>query len=204
MHRQRKGDDLGCLAIRTRKNFILNGYYVISKTSLSIKLDNIRIDYIVNDTDEIIKSPGNISQSFLVQFLAGSMKNKLNNLIKLTYYLPLQTNRNFNSYTIEDYQNTNFRQVNFNNNHHDEISLKHVKKVKSSLVSIDAMQSEWVESTRTEGTPCDKMCNGKKRIVVKYMCMRGQKRVNETFCPGGAKSNIQYKEETCNNNCELK
>ena len=67
LHRQREGDDLGCLAIRTKKQFILNGYYVISKTSKSVTLDNIRIDYIVNDTDEIIKSAGNISQSFLVQ-----------------------------------------------------------------------------------------------------------------------------------------
>ena len=68
IHRQREEDDLGCLAIRIKTKYALNGDYVISKTSISFKLENnVRMDYIVNDTDEIIKSVGNSSQPFLVQ-----------------------------------------------------------------------------------------------------------------------------------------
>jgi hypothetical protein len=59
---------LGCLAIKTSKRSILNGHYVISKTSTTINLgDGIRIDYIVNDTDEIIKSIGNFSEKISIQ-----------------------------------------------------------------------------------------------------------------------------------------
>lgn len=67
VHRQRDGDDLGCLVIRSATSFLLNGHYVISKTSTSIKFDGKIIDYIVNDTDEIIKSPGNFSQQLEIQ-----------------------------------------------------------------------------------------------------------------------------------------
>lgn len=67
IHRQRDGDDLGCLVIRSASSFLLNGHYVISKTSTSIKFEGKFIDYIVNDTDEIIKSPGNFSQQLEIQ-----------------------------------------------------------------------------------------------------------------------------------------
>lgn len=67
IHRQRDGDDLGCLVIRSASSFLLNGHYVISKTSTSIKFDGKIIDYIVNDTDEIIKSPGNLTQQLEIQ-----------------------------------------------------------------------------------------------------------------------------------------
>ena len=47
--------------------YLLNGHYVISKTPRSLKLDGIRIDYIANETDEVIVSPGNFSQAILIQ-----------------------------------------------------------------------------------------------------------------------------------------
>ena len=54
-------------ALRTSRAFILNGHYVISKTTISTKFEGIRIDYIVDDSKEIIKSTGNFSQSIRVQ-----------------------------------------------------------------------------------------------------------------------------------------
>jgi hypothetical protein len=48
-------------------DYLLNGYYVISKASTNFEFEGVRIDYIVNDTDEIIKSPGNFSQKLLIQ-----------------------------------------------------------------------------------------------------------------------------------------
>ena len=68
--RKRSLDDLGCLALKTNRDdstYILNGHYVISKSTLSTKFEGIRIDYIVDDSKEIIKSPGNFSQSLQVQ-----------------------------------------------------------------------------------------------------------------------------------------
>ena len=117
--------------------------------------------------------------------------------------MPHKATRESNNYAMEELQNTQLRQADIGNQF-DEISLKYVKKVKSSLSSIDVAKLEWVESSRTEGTPCDKMCHGKKRIIVNYVCMRGQRRLNESMCPGGERLSIQYKEETCNNDCELK
>jgi hypothetical protein len=69
IHRQRENDDLGCLALRSSNSFLLNGHYVISKTSTIIKFDGKIIDYIVNDTDEIIKSPGNFTQHLEIQVI---------------------------------------------------------------------------------------------------------------------------------------
>jgi len=67
--RKRSGDDLGCLALRTNREnvYILNGHYVISKSTLSTKFEGVRIDYIVDDSKEIIKSVGNFSQPLQVQ-----------------------------------------------------------------------------------------------------------------------------------------
>ena len=53
--------------MRTSKVFILNGNYVISKTTTSEIFEGIRIDYIIDDTNEIIKSAGNFSQTIRVQ-----------------------------------------------------------------------------------------------------------------------------------------
>jgi hypothetical protein len=53
--------------LRTSKVFILNGNYVISKTTTSEIFEGIRIDYIIDDTNEIIKSAGNFSQTIRVQ-----------------------------------------------------------------------------------------------------------------------------------------
>ena len=53
--------------MRTSKVFILNGNYVISKTTTSEIFEGIRIDYIIDDTNEIIKSVGNFSQAIRVQ-----------------------------------------------------------------------------------------------------------------------------------------
>lgn len=53
--------------MRTSKVFILNGNYVISKTTTSEIFESIRIDYIIDDTNEIIKSAGNFSQTIRVQ-----------------------------------------------------------------------------------------------------------------------------------------
>jgi hypothetical protein len=53
--------------LRTSKVFILNGNYVISKTTTSEIFEGIRIDYIIDDTNEIIKSSGNFSQTIRVQ-----------------------------------------------------------------------------------------------------------------------------------------
>jgi len=53
--------------LRTSKVFILNGNYVISKTTTSEIFEGIRIDYIIDDTNEIIKSVGNFSQAIRVQ-----------------------------------------------------------------------------------------------------------------------------------------
>ena len=55
------------LALRTNKVFILNGNYVISKTTTSEVFEGIRIDYIIDNTIEIIKSAGNFSQPIRVQ-----------------------------------------------------------------------------------------------------------------------------------------
>ncbi len=49
--------------------FILNGNYVISKTTTSEVFEGIRIDYIIDETKEIIKSPGNFSQPIRVQVI---------------------------------------------------------------------------------------------------------------------------------------
>lgn len=68
--RKRSLEDLGCLALKTKKGdstYILNGHYVISKSTLSTKFEGIRIDYIVDDSKEIIKSVGNFSQPLEVQ-----------------------------------------------------------------------------------------------------------------------------------------
>jgi hypothetical protein len=147
---------------------------------------------------------------FKFKFLAGSMRNKLNNIIKLTYYLPHRLTRNI--YNKNEYQNLN--QKHFQKSQtQEEFPLKFVKKVKSNPLvfnsatadaTADSMvKYEWSEVSRTEVSPCDRICKGKKKMLVKFVCTKDKKRVNENFCPS-ARSNVQYSEETCNNDCDLK
>ena len=132
------------------------------------------------------------------------MKNKLHNIIRLTYYLPhsklirnTQTNK-------DEFQNLNSKKT---NSQYDEISLKFVKKVKpGSMFVVDTSSTakyEWSEASRIEGAPCDRICKGKRKIIIRLVCTRDKKRVNESMCPVG-RSSVQYGEETCNNDCDLK
>ena len=143
------------------------------------------------------------------KFLAGSMKNKLHNLIRLTYFLP-HSKLIRSSQINEDFQNLNTQRTENSNlkSQYDEISLKFVKKVKAGPMSAtdtssSSVKYEWSEASRVEGTPCDRICKGKKKIIIKLICTRDKKRVSESLCPVG-RSSVQYGEETCNNDCDLK
>ncbi len=146
------------------------------------------------------------------------MRNKLHNVIKLTYYLPHRMTRNV--YNKNQYQNLNQKHLQKQSSRaQEEYPVKLVKKVKSnplvfnsatadataSAAAADSMvKYEWSEVSRTEVSPCDRICKGKKKMLVKFVCTRDKKRVNDNLCPSGSRSNGQYSEETCNNECELK
>ena len=138
------------------------------------------------------------------------MRNKLHNVIKLTYYLPHRMTRNV--YNKNQYQNLNQKHL---SQAQEEYPVKFVKKVKSNplvfnsatadATAADSMlKYEWSEVSRTEVSPCDRICKGKKKMLVKFVCTRDKKRVNDNLCPSGSRSNVQYSEEACNNECELK
>lgn len=55
------------IALRTNRMYILNGNYVISKSTTSEIFENVRIDYIIDENKEIIKSVGNFSKPIRVQ-----------------------------------------------------------------------------------------------------------------------------------------
>ena len=208
-------------ALRTSRAFILNGHYVISKTTISTKFEGIRIDYIVDDSKEIIKSTGNFSQSIRVQvnfllkitikyvfkmksciqnqFLAGSINSKVNNgVIKYVYFVQklsydLHTNR---EYSIDKWRPAT---------HEKDIPLNSKIKLSNQLTHARYLpQTKWVyqEGGRSESTPCNKMCNGVQRIRVSPSCMYNQNLVDETLC-SMLKKEPKYIEKPCNIDCKL-
>jgi len=121
-----------------------------------------------------------------------------------------------NVYNINQYQNLNQKHFQKQSQAQEEYQVKFVKKVKSNplvfnsaiadaTAAADSMvKYEWSEVSRTEVSPCDRICKGKKKMLVKFVCTRDKKRVNDNLCPSGSRPNGQYSEEACNNECELK
>jgi hypothetical protein len=88
-------------------------------------------------------------------------------------------------------------------NAYDEVKLKQtVKKLESGLSQTILPKSQWIETFRTEESPCDKICNGKKRIKINYACMRGKNQIDEKYCTGKEKR-TRYIEQSCNTHCRL-
>jgi hypothetical protein len=65
-------------------------------------------------------------------------------------------------------------------------------------------QSKWVyhEGTKTEGAPCNRMCNGIQRYRIYPVCMNNQNRVDEHMCLN-EKVKPKYIEKPCNIDCRL-
>ena len=130
------------------------------------------------------------------------MKNKINNVIKLTYYKPYRPYKASSNY-LEETHSLNHKQLDpVSSQSRYDVPLRQNKNLKSS--SLDSPSKyEWSESYLTDGTPCDRMCKGKKRVTVNLVCRSGQKKVNDSLCPGG-KSRPQQKEQICNAECETR
>lgn len=65
-------------------------------------------------------------------------------------------------------------------------------------------QTKWVyhESFRTEGMPCNKICQGVQRTRIYPVCMINQQRVDDSLCPN-EKLKLKYIEKACNTDCRL-
>ena len=187
--RKRSGDDLGCLALRTNREsvYILNGHYVISKSTLSTKFEGIRIDYIVDDLKEIIKSIGNFSQPLQVQFLAGSINSKSDNgVIKYMYYIQKEeaiVNNNNGKYELDGVD----KDVS------SHIPLKYIRNSLTKLRSQIGLESK--------GSPCNRVCHGVEKILASQDCVNSIRSLYDVdLCTS---ENMKYIERPCNTHCKL-
>lgn len=193
------------LALRSETTSLLNGYYIISKTSTSINFEGKIIDYIVNDTDEIIKTRGNFSQQlivevclnflllgflnkirflryfFFVKFLAGA--KKIYNSIKYTYYTP----------TTELYEINTETKIDKNVVRMNQIETNEISEKKTVQVLLAKSDTELYEPDLKIRSQCDKLCNGKKRITSKN-CRKNDRR----------ECRSKVSNEPCNTECDLK
>ena len=99
----------------------------------------------------------------------------------------------------------NNKNKNRNRDRQKEIKITHTENSFRQRLNITNRPSnKWVyqESLRTEGQPCDKMCNGIQRISLNPVCMNNQKKVDETLCPN-EKARPKYIEKACNTDCRL-
>lgn len=119
------------------------------------------------------------------------MKSKLHNEIRYTYYIP-----KVNIYVHQ------LSRVSHSHNYNNNKLKQTVKKLESGLSQTILPKSQWIETFRTEESPCDKMCNGKKRIKINYACMRGKNQIDEKYCTGKEKR-TRYIEQSCNTHCRL-
>ncbi|RNA19970.1 A disintegrin and metallo ase with thrombospondin motifs 20, partial [Brachionus plicatilis] len=148
IHRYKESDDLGCLSIRSHNKALLNGHYVISKTSTTIDFEGKLIDYIVNETVEIIQSRGNFTQDLIVSFLSSS--KIFENKISFKYFVP------------KPEKEEKIEGANYWKSYASNYGQQH------NLVRSDTYVTDMVESD------CDKICNGRKKISFKqctgYFC----------------------------------
>ena len=83
--------------------------------------------------------------------------------------------------------------------------LKNTNKPQNDSKNLE-QKTKWVyhEAIRTEGIPCNKLCNGIQRIRVYPICVNNQQLVDENLCPQDKKLKVKYIDKPCNTNCKLR
>jgi hypothetical protein len=135
---------------------------------------------------------------FLLKFLAGKNERELDNgKIEYVYYVP-KTQRSHNYYHLDRYSEN------------ERIIVNNVAKLSNSRSSSHSNyhfepEANWdyQEGSITEGSPCDKVCNGVRRIKITPVCLRGKKAVSDEICSLKMGKEAKWRSEPCNTDCYL-